>query len=651
MAGVMLLSALFINTATAGTDEDFMAARKAFQAGNLTRVSELTTRLQDHSLAPYAAYYQLRMQLGKNDLDISQIRKFLTDYDGTLVADKLRGEWLRILGKKRQWEPFVTEYPLLVNTDPELVCYALQQRHASGDSQALREAKALWSGGTDLPESCRPLFTALIDSSQLDEEAIWSKLRQALEAGNLTLAKRAGQYLPAHQALNPHKLDAASANPLRYLEKNRHDILTRADRETALFAVTRLTRTSLDQMLAYWSRIHDNFPESDQSFFMAQLAEQAARKHDPRALEWFRQSASSSQPVSLSDTRLMWKVRAALRAGEWETVLTSINTLSAPEQQTATWRYWKARALMHKGNTDEARTLFSTLTGEHHFYGQLAREELGLTTDIPTEPYQLDADTVSAVRQLPGIDRMLALNRMGLRTEAMNEWIWTLRGFNDAQLLTASAIARQHHIYDRSINTADRTLQHHDFTLRYPIPHRDSLQDITRQNELDEAWVYGLIRQESRFIAEARSPAGAIGLMQIMPATARWTGKKMGLPGYRKLPVGEIDTNLRLGSYYLKYVLSQLDNQPLLASAAYNAGPSRAAAWRDARPLEGAIYAETIPFPETREYVKKVLGNAMYYARILGHPVRSLKERLGMVPAKSEYPASTGQIPAADSPE
>jgi len=236
----------------------------------------------------------------------------------------------------------------------------------------------------------------------------------------------------------------------------------------------------------------------------------------------------------------------------------------------------------------------------------------------------------------PGIQRALAFSRMNLRTEAQREWSWTTRNFSDAELLAAAEVAKRQGLYDRAINTANRTLSQHDFNLRFLSPHRAALKKVLQQHELDEAWVYGLIRQESRFIADIKSHAGAAGLMQLMPATAEWVAKQLGIANFRQHLVVDVNTNLQLGTYYLKHVLSTLDNQPLLASAAYNAGPGRARRWRDNTvPLEGAIYAETIPFNETRDYVKKVLKNSMYYAKVLdhGHDAPTLKERLGVVRA------------------
>lgn len=256
-----------------------------------------------------------------------------------------------------------------------------------------------------------------------------------------------------------------------------------------------------------------------------------------------------------------------------------------------------------------------------------------MTIGAPTESHKATAQEIAMIERLQGVRRALVLYRLNLRTEATREWAWVIRDLDDRRLLAAAEVARRNGIYDRAIHTADKTVQYHDFSLRFLAPHRDALRELLSQQELDEAWVYGLIRQESRFVSDAKSSAGATGLMQLMPGTAKWVAKRLGM---RKPPktLAEVNTNLTLGTYYLKHVLTISDNQPLLASAAYNAGPSRAWQWRDEKPLEGAIYAETIPFSETRDYVKKVLSNSMYYASTFGHSVTTLKQRLGVVASK-----------------
>jgi soluble lytic murein transglycosylase len=205
---------------------------------------------------------------------------------------------------------------------------------------------------------------------------------------------------------------------------------------------------------------------------------------------------------------------------------------------------------------------------------------------------------------------------------------------DDAKLLAAAEVARRAGIFDRAINTADRTQHAHNFKVRFLAPFKEVFDEYSSLYGLEEAWVLGLVRQESRFIANARSSAGAKGLMQLMPRTARWVAKRNGWKNYSPARVAEVPFNIALGTGYLKHVLDDLGHE-VLASAAYNAGPGRARRWRDARPLEGAVYAETIPFPETRDYVKKVMANTMYYAQLIGGKLVPLKDRLGQIPAKS----------------
>jgi soluble lytic murein transglycosylase len=198
-------------------------------------------------------------------------------------------------------------------------------------------------------------------------------------------------------------------------------------------------------------------------------------------------------------------------------------------------------------------------------------------------------------------------------------------------LLAAAELARQNSWIDRAINTATRTRQLHDFDLRFLAPYRDTAKIYAKQYGLDEAWVYGLMRQESRFVSQAKSGVGASGLMQIMPATARWIAAKLGLKHFQSGTIHDLDTNMQFGMYYLKTIQQGLDDSAVLATAAYNAGPGRARRWRGDSAMEGAIYAESIPFSETRDYVKKVMYNAVYYARSFGQSNTSLKARLGSI--------------------
>jgi soluble lytic murein transglycosylase len=284
------------------------------------------------------------------------------------------------------------------------------------------------------------------------------------------------------------------------------------------------------------------------------------------------------------------------------------------------------------GREADGMALLKPLSQEFSFYGQMALEDLGGKVAVPPASYTPTAAEVQAMTQHPGIRRALAFYALGMRFEGNREWNWTIRNFDDRQLLAAAEVARrQGDLPDRVINTAEKTTATHDFRLRYLAPYRELLKPHAARQALDEAWVLGLIRQESRFMAEVRSSAGATGLMQLMPGTAQWVANKLGLRNWRWSGATDVDTNLNFGTFYLRQVLDGLDGNAVLATAGYNAGPGRARAWRPERAMEAAAWAETIPFNETRHYVKLVMANASYYAHLLTQQVQSLKARIGEV--------------------
>jgi soluble lytic murein transglycosylase len=422
-------------------------------------------------------------------------------------------------------------------------------------------------------------------------------------------------------------------DPARYLAKLVLDNHSAGERAVALFALLRLAKQSPELASVRWASLAAHFPESERYYFLGWLAYEAARKQDARALRWFKEAGNTQ----LNEQQAAWHVRCALRVQDWPEVFAAINAMSDTQRGEGAWRYWKARALQVFGRRAEAAKIFIPLSVEHTFYGQMAAEEIAdmpVMSAVPSN-YQPSKSEIAAIADLPGIRRSLALYRMDLRTDALREWAWVTRNFNDQELIAAAEIARRNEMYDRAINTADKTVLVHDFSLRYLAPYRSAMREHIQENGLEEAWVYGLMRQESRFVTSAKSGVGAAGLMQVMPSTARWIAKKLGLKDYRDALLQQLDTNLTLGTYYMKNMLSSLDDSPVLASAAYNAGPGRARRWRAETPLEGAIYAETIPFDETRDYVKKVMSNTVYYARQFGAPVRSLKQRVGVIAGKS----------------
>ena len=620
------LGCLLLATATAqgaALDEEFLAARDAYQSSDAVRLETHARRLEGHLLEGYVAYWRLSLRL--EEAAPEDVRGFLAAHRDGPLAQRLRSEWLKVLGERGEWELFNAELPPLASRDIEVTCYVLRNRMQSKPEEALREARSLWFVTRDLPDSCTPLLDSLVAAGVISGDDLWTRIRVALEAGRVTHARWISEWLPAGEAPEPRSLERAASNPAATIERAGHNLKTRAGRETLMFAVHRLGRVAPPQAARHWNRLEARFAPEERAYVWGMIGYLGALRHDPEALRWYARAGD------LSDLQLAWKVRAALREQNWRQVLAAVDAMSDRQRSISAWRYWKARALKATGRAAEANDLLQPLASEFGFYGQLALEELGAKIAAPATGYKPGAEDVRAMGRQAGLRRALALYRLGLRAEANGEWQWAIRGFDDRQLLAAAELARRHEVYDRAINTADRTVGLHDFELRYLAPYRDVLKAHTAHLSLDEAWVYGLIRQESRFIPEARSVAGASGLMQLMPQTARWVAKRIGLKNWRWSQVTEVGTNVGLGTYYLRHVLDALDGQPVLASAAYNAGPNRARAWRPETAMEGAVFAETIPFTETRLYVKNVMANATYYAHTFSQQLQSLKQRLGTV--------------------
>lgn len=631
---LLLALPLCSSQVVAQTNDDFMAMREAFRVGDTRRLDALAPKLKGHVLEPYAAYWQLRSRLDAAAPEI--VRAFLAEYKDTFVAERMRADWLKRLGRSQQWDVFGAELPLLIEDDIDITCLALQMR-ARADATAVREARSLWFTEKDTPDSCAPLFNALAASGQLSVQDVWARVRMALAAGQVGVASRAAAYLPAGQHPNAALLSAVSQNPAAHLARP-FDAASRASRETTMFAAVRLARSSPQQAAMHWSGMEVKFTEEERGFVWGHIGLQGALRHHPETLVWYAKAGD------MNDYQLEWKARAALRAGDWKTLIAAVDVM-VKEHLDSPWRYWKGRALKALGREAEAMALLKPLSQEYLFYGQLALEELGGKVSAPPPGHTPTAADIQAMSQNPGIRRALAFYALGLRGEAVREWAWTIRDFDDRKLIAAAEVAKRADLPDRVINTADKTQSVHDFRLRYFAPYRDVLTVHAAKQGLDEAWVLGLIRQESRFMADVRSSAGAMGLMQLMPGTAQWVAGRIGLKNWRWGNVTDVDTNISLGTYYLRHVYDYLDSNPSLATAAYNAGPGRARAWRPGHTMEAAAWAETIPFNETRHYVKLVMANASYYASLLSQQTQSLKTRIGDVTPGRRDEKSLGDTP------
>jgi soluble lytic murein transglycosylase len=611
------------------SDDIFLALRDASRRDDAAKAHELAARLTDYPIPSYVDYYQLKPRIA--NAPVAEIRDYLARYDGSAIADRLRNDWLLELGRARDWNTFDEQYPLFVlNDDTQLKCYALMSRADKGQNVA-EEARVLLVSPKDYGEACLALIGTLAERGQFGINDLWSQIRLAAEYNVPELARRTARLASVPENLVLQALD----KPALVLARGAGS--ERTTQEAFIVALGRLARTNPGQAISTLERAARQLSPRMQALGWAQIALQNSLKLAPDALDQWRKAGDA--PLTMEAQQ--WKVRAALRAGDWALVKTTIDAMPPALRSDPTWIYWLGRALREQDKQEEAQQLFQSISNQNSFYGQLALEELGQKITIPARALPPAPEEVLAASVNKGLHRALKFFEMDLRFEGTREWNWQLRRMNDRQLLAAAEFARQNNVLDRMVMTSDRTKAEFDFTQRFPTPFGEIMHATTQPLGLDKAWVYGLIRQESRFILAARSHVGASGLMQLMPATARYVARKIGMNDFHPRLVNDINVNIALGSNYLNMVLTDLDGSQALASAAYNAGPGRPRAWRSTltRSVEGAIFAESIPFTETRGYVKNVLSNATYYAAMFESKPQSLKARLGTVSPQGFVPS------------
>ncbi|MEO8718692.1 MAG: transglycosylase SLT domain-containing protein [Burkholderiales bacterium] len=627
-----------------GNDEAVLGAYDAFREGDPDRLERHARALEDHALQPWVDYWRLKLRI--EDAAPAAIERYLGRHAGTYLGDQMRADWVRELGRREQWRDFERELGPLVQDDLEIRCYAWRARLARGDPQAAIESRAVWNELRDLPEGCQPLVRELLARGALDEERIWLRARLQLYYGYVTAARRTLEELPPAARPDERLLTQAVTAPAQLLARAPRDLAPRPVREMLVFATLRLARSDLDAgARALREGGGARLPPAEREYLWARLATLAAFDHRDQALDWYALAGAAT----LDDSQLAWKTRAALPAGRWRTVLDSIALMSPQQRLDLAWTYWRGRALAALGDAEGARAQYRSIAGQPVYYSVLATEELGGAASIPQPYHEPTEADVDEARTNVELIQALELYRLGLRTEATREWMFAVRNMGDRRLLAAAELARRAAIYDRAIGTAGRTELVHDFRMRYLSPFREVFREYAAAYGLEEAWVLGTVRQESRFIAEARSGAGATGLMQLLPTTARWVARRIGYKGYSAKRVAEVETNITLGARYLQHMLERTGH-PVLASTAYNAGLSRALRWQPARALEGAIFVEGIPFDETREYVKRVMANTVHYALLLEGRSLSLKQRLGTIAGRDGTGAAdTAAAEPADS--
>ena len=553
--------------------------------------------------------YQSAIDAAKRG-DDAWVQQFLSQASDSAMAENVRNEWLKTLGARGQWDLFRQEFSKLnaAGVAQEVQCYAdLSSGNYSKAAELVRVTGKLPAGCTRLVESAAA-------SGRLNTNDAWRRVRGLLSNSQTTDARNLAAALGS-----PFEGGAQGATEYSLLS-----VIGKDARKSASAAAT-------------LSGMESGLSLEQRSFAWGVLGHYHAQSQNmPTALSYYGRVSDRKQ---LTDEQLEWHARAALRLQRWDELASVIQHMPEKLQKDPTWQYWLGRSFAAQGKSGQAKEMYEKAAASgRNFYAVMAGEELGRRINTRNNVSDADAKDVRRMSEDGAIKRALVLFKNSqsnsdskMRRQAQAEWRFATRDFNEDNLLTAAQVAFDNQFYDMAINSADRTDHKLNYKLRYLSPFKDLTVHYAAQAGVDPAWVYGLIRQESRFVMGAQSSVGAQGLMQVMPATAREIAGKIGMSSSE---LYTMDGNIRMGTWYMADAKRRLQNNEVMATAGYNAGPGRARNWQASSPLEGAIYAETIPFTETRDYVKKVMTNATYYASLFNEPQTSLKQRMGTVPGR-----------------
>ena len=612
--------------------EDFRTARYALRRGNIHGYRRLLRELDDYVLKGYLEYWYLRKRLYKTS--DSKIRDFLRRNADSPISTRLRARWLYTLARRDRWDTFTQEYRRGLGT--KLRCYHGQALFATGQTkEAMDLADELWLVGRSQPKQCDPVFEQWAAKGGRTQEMVWRRIYLSMDNNRVSLAKYLARFLDDDQQRWAKRWRHMHYRPAEALDEKVYYQNTPLARRILRHGIKRLARRDAGVAYERWQQLrsrHITRGEKDAVLEVDRyIALKGVYQQHPEASKWLAELEQTDEYVR------GWRIRAALAQHDWWAALSWIEALPPEERSDINWQYWRARILeMQSHNLPVLRTaaerIYASLANDRSFQGFLAADRLGLPYPLESNRLEYDEDELEAIKQRPGIQRAYELYNLHILGDARREWNYATRDMSDEELQHASVLASRWGWHDRAILTVAKTDHFGDLELRFPIAYRDQVMNQAGEQGVDPAWVYGVIRQESIYMVDARSHAGALGLMQVMPRTGRLTARllKSRLRSSRELL--DADKNIRIGVAYLKRMLDRNDGHPVLATASYNAGPYRVKDWLPQdEPVDADLWIETMPFTETRRYVRRVMAYTVIFDHRLDGEAERMRLRMPVV--------------------
>lgn len=617
----LLVSSLSVSAAQAATltqqRQYYDQAKAALAKGDKGPYQRYASALRDYPLEPYLAYDELtaRLKWASND----EIEKFLAEHGDLPQIGWMKLRWLRWLAERGEWQTFINYYDPALNFT-ELDCLYGQYQLSHGmRAEGNATAEKLWLVGKSQPTACDPLFAMWAAEGQLTEQRRWQRAKLAAEARNYGLVTHLIKTMPALGNHGKRLLEVAQ-KPELLKQTARFSQTDPAMADVVGLGLRRLARQDPESALklldGYAQRM--KFSSEEQVAIAREIGLTLAKRFDARAL----QVMAKYDPELRDNTVSEWRARLLLRLGRWEEANQLTRRMPAELGNTNRWRYWQARSLqLAQPNSQEPKALYQTLAKERDFYGFMAADQVQAPYQLNNKPLALNPQTIQKVRNSAAIRRALEFHARGQVADGRREWYNVSRLFSRDEMVAQARLAYEMGWYFPAIRTISQAQYWDDLDVRFPMAHREHLVREAKNRDIHSSWVFAVTRQESAFMADAKSHVGAMGLMQLMPATAKETAKRFGIPLSSPQLAYRPEVNIQLGAAYLSQIYGQFNGNRVLASAAYNAGPGRVRQWlRGADHLSYDVWIENIPFDETRQYVQNVLSYSVIYGEKLNAP-------------------------------
>lgn len=595
----------------------FKQAEIALSNKQFSTFNKITRQLDDYSITPYLKFDDISKRL--NSVSSKQMNEFLKTYKDYPFVYRLRGKWLHKLAKKKDWESFLAFYDQRNNT--ALKCLSFQARIDQLDKSVLKDIQKVWLRGSSQPKQCDIPFKHLLAYHKEPSKLIWLRIEKAFNSGKSSLARYLAKSLSKKDQNTVYQWYQAHRKPEQNIKKLSRSKNSEVNRKIIIHAMKRLARRDVIKANNLWQKVKNKFPFNQQQKDSVQqrIALSAAYQHKPQAKQWLKVLPKHLK----TDKTDIWLARINIREQDWRGLISAINQMPVHLQQDNEWQYWMARSFDSLGYEAKADNQFKNLAKKSSYYGFLAADKVGMPYTIKSDHVAKKIDEKDLLKNNAHLLRARELFYVDRTLDARREWFKGVRSLKVKQIKRAAKIASRWQWHDSAIKTVAKTRHRTDYDLRFPMPYKSLVFKNAKQKELDPAVIYGVMRRESLFDPSAGSGAGALGLMQLMPNTAKQVAKSLGLKKPRKRDILKIENNINFGTQYFKKVLSKFDDNTALAAAAYNAGPHRVKQWLpEDKSMDADLWVETIPFNETRKYVKAVLAYSSIFDKALGKEVK-----------------------------